>query len=568
MIARRSEFWDTSVPRPWLAAYPRGILPHLTYPAEPLTHLLDRSAERFPARVACCYYEQTLTYDELAAQVRKLAAWLLETGLQPGDRVGVLLPNLPETIVALFGTWLAGGVVVSLSPLMVAEEVGALVLKARCSVVVTLDVLAPLLRSCQSPYPKCVVLATLKNRLTRLERLGYAWVRFRRLGFSAPCPSIRTVPWSSLADGRCPEPDVPRVSPQSPALILPTGGTTNAPKAVVLSHANLMANACQLTHWSGGRAGEESILATLPFFHSYGLSSCLTSGMALGATLILHHRFRTDSVVRLIERHRPTLFPAVPAMLAALNNQELRRRRRDFSSLRTCISGGAALPPRVAQEFAEHTGCRVVEGYGLSEASPVTHVGPLDGSAVPGTIGLPLPDTDACIVDSETGTHPLPFGQVGELVVRGPQVMLGYYEDPAATTHAVRHGWLYTGDLAACDERGFFRIVDRKKDLIITSGFNVVPGDVEEVLLKYPGVREAAVVGVPDEDKGELVKAILVLERGKKFHRHDFDRFAHQHLAAYKRPRIVETRTEPLPRNFLGKVLRRQLRSAESARPR
>lgn len=561
MIARRFDPYQGQTSRLWWSSYPTGIERHLTYPAEPLTHLLELSAARFPRRVACWYYEQTLTYEAFHAQVCRLAGWLLQHGLQPGDRVGILLPNLPETMVSLFATWQAGGVAVSLSPLMVAEEVGALVRKTGCRFVVTLDVLAPLLKHCPTPQLEGVILATLKDRLPRLERLGYAWVRFQRLGFSAPCPTTRTVTWDEALAGRNLSPDVPHVSPQSPALILPTGGTTSAPKAVVLSHANLMANACQLTHWSKGRPGEETILAVLPFFHSYGLSSCLTSGVALGATLVLHHRFRTDSVARLIERHRPSLFPAVPAMLAALNTHELRRRRRDFRSLRACISGGAPLPLAVATEFTDHTGCVVVEGYGLSEASPVTHVGPLDGTAVPGTIGLPLPDTDACIVDGETGSRPLAYGEVGELIVRGPQVMLGYYEDAATTSQTLRNGWLYTGDLATCDERGFFRIVDRKKDLIITSGFNVVPGDVEEVLQQFPGVREVAVVGVPDEEKGELVKAILVLKRGQKFHRHAFDQFIHQHLAAYKRPRLVETRTEPLPRNFLGKLLRRELRT-------
>jgi long-chain acyl-CoA synthetase len=317
-----------------------------------------------------------------------------------------------------------------------------------------------------------------------------------------------------------------------------------------------------LSRWCLGVPGQETILAVLPFFHAYGLSACLLNGVSLAATLVLHHRFRPTSVVRLIEQHRPTLFPAVPAMLIALNSKILRKKKHDLSSLRSCLSGGAPLPRQVADEFRRHSGCMVVEGYGLSEASPVTHAGPLDGTAVPGTIGFPFPDTDARIVDAATGTETLPYGEVGELVVRGPQVMLGYWNDPAETKRVLRDGWLFTGDLATCDKNGCFRVVDRKKDLINTSGFKVYPADVEAVLRTYPGVQDVAVVGQPDHAVGELVKAIVVLEAGKKLNRREFDAFARSKLSAQQRPKIVETRTEDLPRNFLGKVLRRELRDA------
>jgi long-chain acyl-CoA synthetase len=568
MIAPRHEWPDLCQLRPWLASYPAGITPHLQYPDEPLGWLLERAATRFPRRAAVWYYDQKLTYTELLAAARHFACALQQAGIHPGDHVGLLMPNTPETIVAFFGAWLAGCVVVALSPLMVAEEVGAFVRATGCRAVLTLDVLAPLLKDCKAPLPELVVLATLKDRLSRLERFGYAWVRFQRLGFGPPCPTIRTMTWKDAQSVADRHGNWPKVVPEDLALILPTGGTTSAPKAVMLSHGNLLANAWQLVHWSGGKPGEETILSVLPFFHSYGLSTCVTSGLVLGATLVLHHRFRTDSVMRLIERHRPTMFPVVPAMLSALLTQELRGHKRDLSSLKACISGGAPLPVKLAEEFSHLANCTVVEGYGLSEASPVTHVNPLDGTAVAGAIGLPLSDTDACVVDREFGTRIMPYGEVGELIVRGPQVMMGYYNDEEATAKAIRRDWLYTGDLATCDDSGFFKIVDRKKDLIITSGFNVVPGDVEQVLRTYPGVRDAAVVGVPDEERGEVVKAVLVLEKGCKFYARDFDEFAHQHLAAYKRPRIVETQTGDLPRNFLGKLLRRELRKRESVAAR
>lgn len=544
--------------RPWHEHYPSGVPAELAYPQQQLSWLLHQAADRYPSRIACHYYNDQLTYCELLSQAERLAAVLIREGLKPGDRVGVLLPNLPESLVSLFATWMAGGVVVSLSPLMVAREVDDLMKATQCRFVVTLDVLSPLV--CQGEHlPELVIISSLANRLSRLEQLGYAWVRFQKIGFGSICSQTRVLRFDeaiqSVGRGTTIEGGI-----HDPAFVLPTGGTTGKPKAVTLSHSNLIAQAWQLSHWSRSLHGEETLLAVLPFFHSYGLSTSVMMGVALGATLVLHHRFRPASVVKLIETHRPTIFLAVPAMLSALNSKVLRDGNYDLSSLRAVISGGAALPPTVADEFQQHSGAVVVEGYGLSEAGPVTHAGPIDGTAIPGTIGLPISDTDARIVDAMTGTETLPAGSVGELLVRGPQVMLGYWEDSEATREVIRDGWLHTGDLGSHDERGFFKIVDRKKDLIITSGFNVYPGDVEMTLREFPGIKDAAVVGVPDEDKGELVKAVLVVESRKNFSKRDFDDFLKKQLAAHKRPRIIDVQEEDLPRNFLGKVLRRELR--------
>jgi len=557
--------WKGSEPpaHPWLAHYPHGIPAQLSYPHQQLGWLLRQAAERFPTRIACRYYHEQLTYSELLARAERLATVFVREGLQPGDRVGVLLPNLPESIVTLFATWMAGGVVVSLSPLMVADEVEALMKSTGCRFVVTLDVLSPLVCHAEHP-PELVIMSSLAGRLSRLEQMAYAWVRFQRIGFRSACAQTRVLRFDEAIDSVDGTRDLVVGAIGDPAFVLPTGGTTGNPKAVTLSHSNLMAQAWQLSHWSRGHHGEETILAVLPFFHSYGLSTSVMMGMALGATLVLHHRFRPQSVVRLIESQRPTIFLAVPAMLAALNNDVLRDGHHDLNSLQTVMSGGAPLPAAIADEFREHTRANVVEGYGLSEAGPVTHVGPVDGTAIPGTIGIPIPDTDARIVDPVNGIDPLPVNTPGELLVRGPQVMLGYWQNPEATAKVLRNGWLHTGDLAMCDERGFFKIVDRIKDLIITSGFNVYPADVEEVLRTYPGVKDVAVIGVPDEERGEVVKAVLVMDSAKNFHRRPFDEFTRQKLAAHKRPRVIEVQEGDLPRNFLGKVLRRQLRTQES----
>jgi long-chain acyl-CoA synthetase len=547
--------------RPWLDHYPQRVPANLAYPDQPLPYLLERAVSQFPSRIACRYYSQEVTYEELLSRARRFASVLAREGLKPGDRVGILLPNIPEYLEALFGIWIAGGVVVALSPLMVAPEVERLVKATNCRIVVTLDVLLPLVCGGKQ-HPPLVLVTSLSSRLTPLARLGYAWIRFRRNGWGGGAgPGTRLLDFRESLDAAHEGPGASHIDISGPAYILPTGGTTGAPKAVTLSHRNLMANAWQLSHWSYGVPGGETILAVVPFFHSYGLSTCLTNGVALGATLLMHHRFRLASVMRLIEKHRPTAFFAVPAMLSAINIQMRGMAKRDFSSLKVCVSGGAPLAAATAKEFSERTGCTVVEGYGLSEASPVTHSGPLDGTAVAGTIGLPLPDTDAEIIDEAGGTEPLPCGQIGELIVRGPQVMLGYWNNQAETDRVLGDGWLHTGDLATCDARGFFRIVDRKKDMISTSGFKVYPGDVEAVLRTYPGIHDVAVVGAPDEMAGEIVKAVVVVEPGKKLDRRDFDAFCHCNLSAHQRPKIVETRTDDLPRNFLGKVLRRELRT-------
>jgi len=545
-------------PSPWVAHYPDHVPATLDYPHEPIWWLLDKTSHDFPDRIACHYYQQQMTYGQLYDAARRTASALVRRGVQPGMRVGLLLPNTPEYLIAAYGIWMAGGVVVSISPLMCAAEAAGLVEATQCHTVIGLDVLAPLVLNERFDSRRLIVVS-LQDRLPHWQRFIYAFIRLKRIGWRAELSGLGSTPLQQEIDRGDPNFVPVRREGESPAYILPTGGTTGAPKAVVLSHANLMANAWQLFYWAEQRIGRETILAVIPFFHSYGLSSCVTAGVAGAATMVLFHRFKPDAVLRLIQHHRPSCFTAVPTMLAGLS-ERLAQRRYDVSSLEYCISGGAALDLAVGEQFARYTGGKVVQGYGLSEASPVTHTGPLDGTARTGTIGLPLPDTEAVIVDADTGTRVLPPGEVGELVIRGPQVMHGYWNNEEETRRVIRHGWLFTGDLAMCDADGFFTIVDRKKDIIITSGFKVYPADVELVLRRYPGVRDVAVVGVPNPPRGEQVKAVLSLERGAKFNRHAFDRFTADNLSRHKRPRTVQIVDGDLPRSFLGKVLRRELR--------
>lgn len=546
---------------PWRKHYPSCVPHTLDYPEIPAWGLLARTANDYPDRIASCYYKQKLTYQNQYENAVRTASALTKLGVKPGDRVGILLPNTPEYVSGLNGIWMAGATAVAMSPLMVPAEVSGLMERTDCKVVIALDLLAPLIMK-GSFRPDHILFTTLKDRLPGWKRLGYAFAKIQRLGFWPPADSPNQHNYDDLVKAADPnfEPLTPTDLDQ-PAYLLATGGTTGDPKVVTLSHRNLISNAWQIYHWAGSRVGRETMLAVLPFFHSYGLTTCLMAGTALAATLVMHHRFIPRMVLQLIEEHRPTIFPTVPAMLAAIN-EVLRQRSYNMKSLMHCISGGAPLSQEIADEFRSHCYAQVVEGFGLSEAAPVTHTGPLDGTNRPGTIGLPLPDTKARIVNAETGEDDLQPGDVGELIIRGPQVMLGYWNNGQATDDAIRDGWLFTGDLAKMDGDGFFQIVDRKKDLVITSGFNVYPTDVEHTLREYPGLKDVAVVGVPDLDKGQLVKAMIELEKGAEFDEGSFREFCRKNLAKHKVPRLIEVVDGELPRNFLGKVLRRELRES------
>ncbi|MFP6763501.1 MAG: AMP-binding protein, partial [Planctomycetaceae bacterium] len=426
--------------RPWLDHYPAIVPETIEYPDMFAWGILSRTAEKYPDRIACHYYRQSLTYRELHEKACRTASMLVRFGVKPGDRVGIILPNLPEYIAVLNGIWMAGAIPVAMSPLMVASEVSAFIRVTDCRVLVCLDLLNPLISS-EDCSPEHVFFVTLSDRLPAWQRLGYAFARLQRLGF---WPALDHPSHHSFEDQL--QLSDPKFDPlevasfDEPAYILPTSGTTSAPKAVTLSHRNLIANAWQNRHWAGAFEAREKMLAVLPFFHSYGLTSLAMAGVSIAATLVIHHRFVPRIVLRMIEEHQPTAFLAVPAMLAALNGI-LRDRPIRFKAMRNVICGGASLDVAIAEEFSRYSGATIVEGYGMSEASPVICTGPLDGTNRPGTVGLPLPDTDVRIVDAETGQYSLEFGEVGELVVKGPQIMLGYWKDQKATAAAIRAGW-------------------------------------------------------------------------------------------------------------------------------
>jgi long-chain acyl-CoA synthetase len=530
------------------------------YPRVPLSELLIRTARLVPDRAGCTLYGRVMTFAQLDEQARRLARALIKLGARPGRHVGVLLPNIPEYLVALQAIWLTGATALQLSPLMVAEEVGHWLEATGCHIVVTLDLLAPALAGSLERGPlEHIVLTSLARRMAMWRGMLYRIERLRRNGYFLMPHDKHRHRFAELVRTEPLEQPVAVTPEEDVAVLAPTGGTTASPKAVMLTHRNLVANAIQLRNWCGGEDGTEGILGVLPFFHAYGLTVSLLTSWSKGSTLHLHPRFETRAVLALIEAQRPEIVPAVPAMLSALNNL-MREDPRDLSFVRFVISGASALEPSVRAEFEKHGAGAIVEGYGLTEASPVTHANPPGEANRPGTIGKPLPDTEARLVDPDTGAE-LDDGQVGELAVRGPQVMKGYFNNPLATEAVLRDGWLFTGDMARRDAEGYYTIVDRKRDIIKTSGYLVFPAEVEEVLRGYADVAEAAVVGEPDPDRGEVVKALVVPRSGCKLDLAALEAHCKLHLGKQKRPRTFEV-VDELPKNFLGKVLRRKLRES------
>jgi len=547
----------------WLDAFPCDMPSVVPYPRASLSAILQRAAARYPSHAACTLYGKTTSYAELDEKSCRLARALIDLGARPGRHVGLLLPNIPDYLVALQAVWLTGATALQLSPLMVAEEIGHWVEATGCHIVVTLDLLAPAVTSSMERGPlEHVVLTTLAGRVNMWKGLLYRIERLRRNGYLRMPDAARRHTYETLMRTPPLEKAVEVVPEEDVAVLAPTGGTTASPKAVMLTHRNLFCNAMQLRQWWGGDDAQDSILAVLPFFHSYGLTVSLLAAWAASSTMHLYPRFEARAALGVLETMKPTLVPAVPAMLSALN-KVIRGRKVDLSFVRTVISGASALSAEVRDEFLKTGVKQIVEGYGLTEASPVTHAIPAGEEPRPGTIGRPLPDTEARLVDSETGVD-VPEGEVGELIVRGPQVMKGDFNNPLATEQALRDGWLYTGDVARRDADGYYTIVDRKKDIIKTSGFLVYPAEVEEALCSHPAIAEAAVIGVPDPERGEVVKALIVARSGVTVDQAALEAYCKLHLSKHKRPRFFEV-VATLPRNFLGKVMRRKLREPGGA---
>ena len=547
----------------WLKSYEQGVPASINYPNIPLQQLLFETVRRFPKRPALVYYGHTITYEQLDLLSNQLANALIELGVQKGDRVSIMLPNIPQCVIGYFGALKAGAIVVQTNPLYVERELEHQLNDSGAETILALDLFYEKISRIQHRVPlKRVILTGAGDYLPSLLRMFYPikamkegqWVRVPR---KPPIYDFRKIMKRSEAV----QPIVP-VKPDDTALLQYTGGTTGVPKGVMLSHNNLVANTVQCRHWMPTlRDGEEVFLGVVPFFHVYGLSTCMNLGILTGSCIVLLPRFKTDDVLNMIVRHQVTIFMGVQAMYVAINNYS-RISQFDLSSIRICISGAGPLHVEVQDRFEELTGGKLVEGYGLSEASPVTHCTPINGRRKKGSIGLPFPDTDAKIMDQETGKRELSTGERGELVIRGPQVMQGYWNKEEETKGVLRDGWLYTGDMAQIDEDGYFYIVDRKKDMIKTRGENVYPREVEEVLFRHPKVKDAVVVGIPDTFSVEAIKAYVVLKEHEHATEAEILEYCRKELAKFKVPNRVEFRKE-LPKTMVGKVLRRVLLEEE-----
>ena len=557
--------------KPWLRYYQTGVPASIDYPEWTIPDLLTNAVNRFPDRDAAIYYGNRLTYRDIDRLSSQFANRLIELGLKPGEPVLLILANVPQFMIAHFGTLKAGGIVAALNPLLVEREISDLARDSGAKIVVVLDRMwekvEPIVKRGEL---EAAIVTGPQDYLPTAKRLLYPLKYGKEMVRVAHKPQEGIYQFRKLMSGAPEHRPQVSVQPSEVALFQYSGGTTGLPKAAMLTHSNIIANALQSRSWiRDAEDGEEVLLAVLPFFHAYGGTLCLHTGFHIGATIVLVPRFDLADVMGLIEEYRPTIVPGVPTLYHALNNgaRNNPKRQEALKSINFCISGGAPLPAEVQERFEELTGGRLVEGYGLSEASPVTHGNPLDGRSRIGSIGLPIPDTEAKIVDVETH-EVVPQGERGELVVRGPQVMRGYWKRPQETAEVLSDdGWLFTGDIAIMDEDGFFRIVDRQKDVIITGGENVYPREIEEVLYQHPKISEVAVAAVDHPVGGQVAKAYIVVEPGETLDRREVLQFCADKLAKFKIPRLIEFR-ESLPKSPAGKVLRRELQASEERRSR
>lgn len=569
--------------RPWFAYYDPWVPTRLEYPDIPLHRFLSISAQKYPDRTAIIFYGTKLTYRALDEAATRFAAALTERGLAQGDRVSLFLPNCPQMVIAYYGTLRAGGLAVSTSPLYSTRELEHQLNDSGAETIVVLSKLYPLVREIAPRTGlKRIIVTNIKEYFPPMLRLLFTLLKEKQQGHRPAVERRPGTEWFSEMLASAPaKPPATTVGSDDPALLQYTGGTTGLAKGAMLTHRNLVANTIQTGAWLvkpalspiGGPAGSsiegehsraEVFLGAIPFFHVYGMTVVMNLCISLGHTMVLLPQFKTQEVLDTIAKYRPTFFPGVPTMYVAINNYP-EVGRYNLHSIKACLSGAAPLPLEVANRFEALTGARLVEGYGLTEASPVTHANPLFGARKAGTIGLPLPDTDAKIVDLETGERTLPPKEIGEVAVKGPQVMAGYWNQPGETAMVLRDGWLYTGDIGYMDEQGYFTIVDRKKEMIIAGGFNVYPREVEEPLYEHPSIKEAVAVGLPDPYRGETVKVYIVLKEGERATEQEIIDFCKQRMAKHKVPTLVEFRQE-LPKTLVGKVLRRTLREEEMAK--
>jgi long-chain acyl-CoA synthetase len=561
--------------RPWLASYPADVPRSLApYPEEGVFELLISAARRFPERPAIAWFGRHLTYAELLAEVERCSAMLVSLGVGPGDRVALIMPNSPPFTIAFYACMRLGAIAVGNNPVYTAREMHHQLQDAETDVVLITDLMyadfAPTFAELGIEH---VVITRLNDYMPLLKKLLAPVLKFKKQQRASgkPWPPVAkdapVLRWAKALRSAGDPPAVAAVRPtEDVAVLIYTGGTTGIAKGAMLSHHNVTSNARQSASWFPSiEDGSEAVLSALPFFHSYGLLAMNLSVLIAAKLIPVPNPRDIHLILELTDHEKPTLFPGVPRLYVAVNEHP-DVGKFDLKSIMACVSGAAPLPVAVAKEFERVTGGgQLVEGYGLTECSPVTHANPFNGVRKPGHIGLPIPDTDVRVVSLDDPDKLMPAGEPGELCIKGPQVMLGYWHRPEETALAIRNGWFHTGDVAVMDPDGSFKIVDRLKDMIIVSGFNVYPNEVEEVLYHHPAISKGAVIGLPDDRTGERVKAYVILKEGQSLTAEDLIAWCkdpEQGLTGYRVPKDVEFR-DTLPETLVGKVLRRALQEEE-----
>lgn len=547
--------------KPWLMNYPKEIPQTLVYSNQPIQSYLKEVGEKFPDKSAIHFMGKEVPYGELYESALKFANYLRGIGIQKGDRVAIMLPNTPQSVISYFGVLFAGGIVVQTNPLYMERELEYQMKDSGAKAIVTLDILYPRVSSVKSKTDlEHVIVTAIKEYLPFPKNLIYPFIQKKQYGLVV---NVKHEGFTHLFQ------EILRLSSTSEipleidikndlALLQYTGGTTGFPKGVMLTHKNLISNTQMCKTWMYKcQTGEESILGILPFFHVYGMTTVLIFSVMEAQKMILLPKFDVEATLKTIHKQRPTLFPGAPTIYIGLLNHK-NHAKYDLSSIKLCMSGSAPLPLELQEQFEKVTGGKLVEGYGLTETSPVSHANFFwDVPRVKGSVGVPWPDTDSVIFSIENGER-LPPNEIGEIAIKGPQVMKGYWNRPEDDEKVFKDGWFLTGDLGYIDESGYFYVVDRKKDVIIAGGFNVYPREVEEVLYEHPHVQEAIVAGIPDPYRGETVKAYVVLKSGSTVTEKDLNEFVRKNIAAYKVPRLYEFR-DALPKTAVGKILRRTL---------
>lgn len=544
--------------KPWVAQYDRGVPANITVPNLTAFETLDQAAEKYPNKACTIFHDQTISFAEMKELSNQLAAGLIDLAVEPGDRVGIILPNIPQFVLAFYAVLKAGAVVTAINPAYKQRELEYQLRDAGVQVIIALATHQDLLEEIRKTTPiRTIIYTQVEDALDLVDALHIIPSSIDG------CISPTTDCWLTtvLTQSQTLNVRLPKVTPDDIAIFQYSGGTTGTPKAAVGLHRNLVANTTQFRAWLVGlHDGQETVLAAIPLYHVYGMVIAMSVGMGLGAGLVLIQNPRNiEEILTVIQKYRPTLFPGVPNMYQVINQHpDVAAGKFDLSSIKACISGSAPLLPEVKRRFEELTGGKLMEGYGLSEAPTATHCNPMFGVNKASSIGIPLPGVDCRIVDPDSGADVAP-GERGELILQGPQVMRGYHNRPDEDRITIIDGWLHTGDIAWMDPEGYFYLVDRKKEMIKVGGFQVWPREIEEVIALHPKVKECAVAGVPHPEKVEIVKAWVVVKPGQEMDVEEVRVWCGQHLAGYKVPSEVAFRQD-LPRTTVGKILRRELR--------